>query len=197
MGYRQLEHKHHPPRRTMAAGSTPLTIWIPGGSAHEVAIPCWYIEAMPPMPAHRHCRDHHDHIGWPNPGMPDWSCQDHDFAHSCDGFHSARDLLDLGRVIPIHLRDEGWHPEIVVYDESLKPNKDYVTADVWIDNVPEDWVVRALFMAQVPVIPDDVKLFFSIYVWRETDMPEKNSGRRQQLVHGRIKLLPGSIPDAE
>ena len=157
MSYRINEPKPQPPRRTMQKTATPHKIYMHSGESISLAIPCWYLEVRPPVPAHPHNRQLHDHLGWPGPDHPDHCCQDWDFARSCCSLHphkpcdpgTCKRYLDMGRLVPIHLKEEGYKDfdcSIVRVDEDGYKSEEAVNLDtdqIGIDS-KDDWVIRLL-----------------------------------------------------
>lgn len=147
MGYRKAPSPALHPRRTLQDTATPLHIYVKNGTSTDFAIPCWYKIVEPPREAIPHNRDIHDHIGWPTPEHPDHSCQSWDFAHSCCSLdhgptcrsHHCSHYVNLGSMIPIHLRKEGYEDVKVILGEN-----DGITATGEIDST-EDWIVRLAF----------------------------------------------------
>lgn len=171
MGYRNdcEVHHHHEPNRTVQKTTTPAVFYVSNGQETRLAFPCWYKEIFPPMHLRHHCRDLHDHEGWPEPRFPDHSCQDWDFAchephHGCHDSSHIHGIsaacahrpegdyhydhcgcyLDLNKMHPIHLTKEGYNKIIVQVGES----KIGLSAKGWIDK-KQDWVVRVWFKANI------------------------------------------------
>lgn len=170
MGYRNDCDKHkHVPNRTIQKTTTPGTFYIVNGQEARLAFPCWYKEINPPAYAQHHCRDLHDHVGWPSPDHPDHSCQDHDFAyvrhfgcrdashrHGIGSHHESSvtrgnvaydhcgDYVSLQNLHPIHLLAEGYKDITVQVGDT----KSGLAAQGWIDE-GEDWIVRVLFKAMI------------------------------------------------
>lgn len=166
MGYRIGERKPKEPRRTVQGAASPSKVYMQNGATLDFAIPCWYIEAERPRPAHHHSRMHHDHVGWPAPDHPDHSCQDWDFAHSCCSFDDGkrrkdicRRYLDMGLVTPIHLSEEGYDAISIAFADAPSG----LTAHGSID-AEEDWVIRVLFSAKVEeAVKDRVEVPYTIF----------------------------------
>ena len=157
-------YRNHPapPRirhRTVENLTTPGTIYVANGSIAVFAFPCYYQEIHPPIRAHHHCKDWHDHVGRPSPNHPDHSCQPaHEFASWWTGMHEIdpiypdyhhhpahwrrhlRHYLDMRSLIPIHLTEEGY-TEIEV---TIKDKPEGITVRGWIDEY-RDHVINVEF----------------------------------------------------
>lgn len=192
MGYRKLEHHHHPPRRNVQDTATPGKIIIQNGATGYFAFPCWYLLIPRPIPWTPHDRPHHDHIGWPGPRHPDHSCQDHDFhigacthhdgVHGCDG-HKA--YLDQRRVYPIHLLKEGY-TEVEV---ALEDQPEGLTVSGHIDE-KEDWTVRVDVDAQCEVaIKDRFETVYTVFAVGEID----GKNVKDVVTRGKLVILPGPM----
>lgn len=181
MGYRNdCEVHHHKPSRTVQKTTTPATFYVTNGQETRLAFPCWYNEIFPPLRTHHHCRDLHDHVGWPRPRHVDKSCQDWEYAYVENTHCGCRDSshihgiaaesirnakgtyyfdrcgnrLDLRRMYPIHLTAEGYKDVIVQVGDA----KTGLASRGWIDD-KQDWVVRVWFKANIsdlekPLITD-------------------------------------------
>lgn len=170
MGYRNDCEPHHHVERTIDKTTTPGTFYIVNGQEARLAFPCWYNEVEPPMYAWHHCRDLHDHVGWPSPDHPDSSCQESDYVwprhfnckhathrHDIGSHYACNDkcsydhhdfcsnYLNLDCLVPVHLLEEGYKDVIVQVDDKATG----LSADGWIDE-KEDWVIRVLFKAMMP-----------------------------------------------
>lgn len=148
MAYRKLEPKPKKPRRTMEKMTTPSDFYITLGTTANLAIPCWYIEAHKPRPAHHHDRPWHDHIGWPDPYHADHSCQSWDFAHSCcshdhNKHHCdhCKNYIDMNKLIPIHLKEEGYEGIHVVI-EWIGGDPRVLLDGAGAIDPHDDWIVR-------------------------------------------------------
>lgn len=151
--YRIDQPKPKPPRRTLEKLTTPGTIYIHPIETVELAIPCYYMEMRPPVPARPHDRMVHDMLGWPWPDKPDCSCQEWDFDRhrcrrtphmKCDPPH-CKDYIDMRRLIPIHLTEEGYSGADVVLNDSEGKPVDVNTSDIQIEahiDATDDWIVR-------------------------------------------------------
>lgn len=162
-GYRDHPAPPRPRHRTVENLTTPGTIYAANGSVATFAFPCYYQEIHPPIRAHRHCKDWHDHVGVPSPRHPDHSCQPYyEFASWWTGMHEIdpgfpdyhhhhnhwrrhlRHLLDMRSLIPIHLIDEGYENVYVAIHD--KPSG--LNAEGWIDQV-HDNIIKVRFDLQV------------------------------------------------
>ncbi len=149
MGYRIGEPKPHKPRRTMENLASPSDIYLTLGTSTLLAVPCWYVEVHPPMPAIHHSRDYHDFKGAPSPNHRDHVCQAWDFAHSCCSIHRDRHrcdhcdhFIDMKRVSPIHLSKEGYYAACKVVTEFIEgDDRVDLAGSARIDD-DEDWVIR-------------------------------------------------------
>lgn len=205
MSYRINEPKPPVRRRTMQDTATPNTVFVHNGCTASLAIPCWYLEAKRPVPMRPHNRQIHDMIGWPTPDWPDHCCQDWDFARSCCGVYPnrkcepmrCRRYLDMGRLVPIHLTEEGYRgtPVVRVVDAD-GVNAVGVDASAWID-ADDDWVVRILFdvMVNGVLTPEDdpAEFYYSIFLERED---EKEQTRRDLAAMGKLVVLPAVYEEA-
>lgn len=205
MSYRINEPKPPVRRRTMQDTATPNTVYVHNGCTASLAVPCWYLEAKRPVPVMPHDRQFHDMVGWPTPDWPDHCCQDWDFARSCCGLHPkdrcepmrCRRYLDMGRLVPIHLTEEGYQgtPKVQVVGGD-GTDAVGVDASAWIDS-DDDWVVRVLFdvMVNGVLTPEDdpAEFYYSIFLEREDD---KNQTRRDLAAMGRLIVLPAVYEEA-
>ena len=196
MGYRIKEKPEPPkPRRTMQDTTTESTVYVQNGTTAYLAIPCWYLEVEPPKRAHYHSRQHHDHVGWPSPNHKDHICQSWDFAHSCCSFdkhkhecdHCER-YLDMDRLIPIHMLQEGYTDiEIAMIDAP-----DGLKVSGYIDE-KKDWIVRILFDAKCEDALED-KLVVRFSVFANGDLG--NRPVSDIVADGILEILPGPfIPE--
>lgn len=192
MGYRIKEHKPKPPRRDVQGTTSPSTVFVQNGTTFEYAIPCWYLIAEEPVRAHCHSRQHHDHVGWPSPTKPDHICQDWELAHSChahDSGHHHHDhchrYLDMEKLKPIHLSDEGYESVDVAFDDA----PDGLTATGYIDE-DRDWVVRVTIDAMVAdAIDKRIEIPYTVFVSGKV----MEHYRRDAVSRGTMVILPGPI----
>lgn len=193
--YRIDQPKPKPKHRRMQDTATPGEIFVHNGCTANLAIPCWYLEVRKPIPAHPHDRMHHDMIGWPTPGHPDHCCQEWDFdRHHCRRTPHLKccpphceHFLDMGRLIPIHLKDEGYQTVTVKVLDGDRNAADGIKATGTID-AADDWVIRVSFDIQVPdlLIPEDgtETYYYSVYL-------NLNAKRTRDLAAmGRLTVLP-------
>lgn len=159
MGYRKAEHYHVPrnERRNLQKTATPGVIYMHEGQTMSIALPCFYREILRPKKAYYHNRPHHDHIGWPDPRRPDASCQDSDFARSCcdkagslKEYPTCHDYIDMERLFPIHLKEEGYTKIRVV----IAPNINEL-------DVEQEILTRYGKAISVPESLDDIEEFVS------------------------------------
>lgn len=190
MGYRRSEPpKRH--RRTMQETATRNRTYVQNGSTAELAIPCWYMEVLPPKPVSYHNVPLHDHIGWPDPYEPDHSCQYGDVAHHADAFEHGYDkgyvrrLLDTRRLIPIHLEDEGYTSIEVAF-----ANKPTGLVGHGLIDEGEDWVVRLTFDVDCPDAIDE-RLVVPYTAVARGRMGNRNV--RDLVAVGDLIILPGPI----
>lgn len=208
MGYRNdCEVHHHKSNRTVQKTTSPATFYVTNGQETRLAFPCWYKEIFPPVLAEHHCRDLHDHFGWPGPRHVDRSCQEWEYAHheqhcGCLDSSHRHDIaakqdhrygenyhfdfcgpyLDLGKLWPIHLTEEGYDKIIVQAGDA----KSGISAKGWIDK-DKDWVVRVWFKA---AIPDLEKPFItSLAVRANNDVLNKID----TVFLGRLIVLPSAM----
>lgn len=193
MSYRIKEHKKPKPQRNMIDASTPANIYVQNGATASFAIPCFYIEVLPPKRAHFHDRCHHDHIGWPSPSHPDHICQPKDFAHRHNCHHRSgfaaysdehrghhRRYIDPECMIPIHLYDEGYTEAFVTGDFP-----DGISCRASIDR-NEDWIVRVIFDVNTEEAETkELKIPFSVFV--------RDNQKRDIVSTGTLVILPGPI----
>lgn len=152
MGYRMAPPPPPKNRRTFQDTATPSRVYAHNGTTVALAIPCWYQEVHWPIRMQPHNRPLHDHMGWPNPGFPDRSCQLYEPFEAgyppepphttMGGRPPVRKLLDMTKVFPIHLSSEyeGYNAVRV----SFIDDHDGITASAEIDS-EQDWIVRVNF----------------------------------------------------
>lgn len=178
--------------------ATPGAIYVHNGCTANLAIPCWYMEVHPPVPAKPHDRVRHDMLGWPWPDKPDGSCQEWDFDRGCCRRtpHMKRcppeceHFIDLRRMFPIHLSEEGYGDVSVnVVDSEGSALIEGITATASIDDV-DDWIVRVLFDVRVPglMTPEDgtATYYYSIYL-------SADGGARDLVAMGKLIVLPAPL----
>ena len=164
MLYRLDPKPPRPRHRTVENLTTPGTIYAANGSIATFAFPCYYQEIHPPIRAHHHCKDWHDHVGVPSPNHPDRSCQPYyEFAswwtemHELDkgypDYHHhpvhwrrrLRHFLDMRSLIPIHLLAEGYERVII----GIHDKPEGLEVKGWIDK-RFDHVIKISFDLQIP-----------------------------------------------
>ena len=192
MSYRlDDEPKHHKPElRTVQDTVTLSTVFVQNGTIFEVACPCWYLEVERPRRAHCHDRKYHDHVGWPSPRHPDHVCQSWDFAHSCCSHDAHKHhcdhchmYLDMGRLIPIHLKDEGYTTVRVAMDDAPEGLK----VSGRIDS-RDDWIIRLTIEAKVAsAIKEKKKCRFTVFI----DGKFEDRNVTDVIATGKIVVLPG------
>lgn len=209
MGYRQLERKPKPRRRTFHDTSTKNKIFIQNGITGYFAIPCWYNEMKHPIHTHLHNIDHHDHVGWPNPDNPDHSCQsahrhhlhphhpihpEIPYDHHRRGWHAPHHLLDMSKVFPIHLRKEGYTGISVALENP--PSGLTVTGAIenrkndkgeWVD----DHIIRLSVTPKCKtVIDNDVDVRYTVFANGSFDGRDVT----HMVTKGVIHIIAGPIP---
>lgn len=183
MGYRKHEpHRHH--KHDIEDVATAGRLLVTNGNKNTFAIPCYYFPT--PIKPHNgpHCRDMHDHLGWPQPGRPDGSCQDHEFfGYPIEGYipkHGPKQIKDI-KTVPIHLRAEGYTTATV----SLLDAPAGLTMSASIDAV-DDWIVRVQVNAQCSAAEDKmIKCHAAVRVSSAT--------RTDTLGVFEVKILPAPI----
>lgn len=222
--YRIDQPKPKPPRRSLQKLTTPGTIYIHPIETVELAIPCYYMEMRPPIPARPHDRMIHDMLGWPWPDKPDCSCQEWDFDRhrcrrtphmKCDPPH-CKDYIDMRRLIPIHLREEGYSGvEVILNDsEGNIVDTDTIEIEARIDET-DDWIVRVsmMFDSYFSSVSDDfndvhslpAEFFYTVIalvapMQQKSRMTKKESaaaasfagkvGKKDIVTMGRIVVVP-------
>lgn len=180
-GYRIDAPRPKPKRRTMQKTSTRGTVYVANGTVAYLAIPCYYMEMHRPIPAEPHDRMRHDMLGWPTPDKPDSCCQEWDFANSCCRRTPhmkccpphCEHFIDMRRLFPIHLKEEGYEEfEVELLD---CPKGLYVEAH--LDPV-DDWIVRVEISAKLQASnfssdrPDrGVVTLFSVFANKKSNNP--------------------------
>lgn len=215
MPYRK-NTEHRPPRqnRTVEKLTTPGLLLIQNGSITDFAFPCWYQEAHPPIRAHLHCKDWHDHVGEPSPHHPDDSCQPYDEfaawwteAHEIDRRypdyhnspyhlrHAHRRLIDMRGLVPIHLGAEGYNKVYV----SIKDKPSGLTAEGSIDPY-HDHVIRVRFSAAIEEAEDEYKDYrFTVAVGGKFQESPKSGQKamRDIAVRGILRVMPNILDSYE
>lgn len=196
MSYRVNEHKHKKPNRTAQKTSTLSKYFMENGSTFRLAIPCWYYDIKPPIRARHHCKAWHDHVGQPSPHHPDHVCQVHDFSSECHHHehchkyhhnrrHHHHHYIDMAKLIPVHLSEEGYTKVVVAFDKEY----DGLSYEAWIDE-SDDWVIRVLFEASLEEATEKpVEVKFVIKVIDEED------NRIDVAAKGKLKILPAPLED--
>lgn len=190
--YRIDEPRPRPKQRSMQDTATPGTVFVHQGATAHLAIPCFYQEAHFPVHAHPHDRMRHDMLGWPTPEHPDHVCQEWDFdRHCCRRTPhmkfcppSCERFVDLGRLYPIHLTEEGYDGVEVEQQTGL------VTVTGRIDP-DQDWVVRLDVESDVDMsVTKPQRTSVAVYVTRGDDARDLVS-----LV--KVIVLPVAIEEAD
>ena len=190
--YRIDEPRPRPKQRSMQDTATPGTVFVHQGTTAHLAIPCFYQEAHFPVHAHPHDRMRHDMLGWPTPEHPDHSCQEWDFdRHCCRRTPhmkfcppSCERFVDLGRLFPIHLTDEGYDGVEVEQQTELVTVTGHIDSD-------QDWVVRLDVESDVDIsVTKPQRTSVAVYVTRGDDARDLVS-----LV--KVIVLPVAIEEAD
>ena len=190
--YRIDEPRPPKRQRSMQDTVTPGTVFVHQGTTAHLAIPCFYQEAHAPIHAVPHDRMLHDTLGWPTPYHPDHSCQEWDFdRHCCRRTPhlkfcppSCERFVDLGRLFPIHLTEEGYDGVEVEQQTEL------VTVTGRIDP-DQDWVVRLDVESEVDMsVTKPQRTSVAVYVTRGDDARDLVS-----LV--KVIVLPVAIEEAD
>ncbi|MBQ0159307.1 MAG: hypothetical protein KBT28_01610 [Bacteroidales bacterium] len=96
----------------------------------------------------------HDHLGWPQPGRPDGSCQEPEFfGYPVEGYvpkHGPKQIRDI-KIVPIQLRAEGYTEASV----SILDAPEGLTMSASIDE-KDDWIVRVQISAQCADAEDEL-----------------------------------------
>lgn len=193
--YRIDQPKPKPRNRSFQSLSTPNTLYIHNGGSADLAIPCYYMEVRPPVPARPHDRMRHDMLGWPTPDHPDHVCQEWDFdRHHCRRTPHLKccpphceHFLDMRRLIPIHLIGEGYGDvQVRIVDEdgeNADDNDIRMTGEI---DEHDDWIIRLYVSTHVAgaVIPKDGEKAFYYTVSLVLE------NRTQLAAVGRIVVLP-------
>ena len=214
MPYHDLPHPKPHPHRTLENLTAPATVFITNGSIFNLALPCWYQEVHPPIRAHAHCKDWHDHVGVPSPHHPDHSCQPawefaswwtgmHDLDPLYPDFHGSphhwrrhlRHLIDMHCLIPIHLIEEGYEKVYI----AIKNKPEGLDAEAWIDKA-HDHVIRIRFDAAVPEAESEPKDYhFSVIVEGHVQVSKEEPKRlvRDVAARGVIHIDPCVLAEFE
>ena len=206
MSYRINERPHPRPQRSVTDVATPVRLTVSNGTIAHFAFPCWYQEVHPPVPAHPHDHHRHDYEGWPAPSHPDHCCQlwspirhmcsigeRHECSPHCEHY------VDLGKVFPIHLSEEGYSSIQVSWatEDGVAPEGLDVVG--WIDE-DDDWVVRVTVSSEVPTaLEKPQRARFSVFVCAgEQEGVKLKSGmpRRDLVVLADLTVLPAGYQDA-
>lgn len=194
--YRIDQPRPKPPRRTMQDTATPGEIFVHNGCTAILAIPCYYQEVRPPIPARPHDRMLHDMLGWPWPNKPDHSCQEWDFdRHHCRRTPHMKHcppkcehFIDMRKLFPIHLREEGYTRCSV----NIAEDPDDISAHAEIDDT-DDWIIRVEFAPLIAdlLTPDDSPATFHYSVF--VDNQDDEDSRSDLVALGKLTVLPAPI----
>lgn len=160
MGYRLPEYWYH------ASDVSPhIRIAIDNGIVSRIAIPCFYryFDGMTTT----HDRMMHDHIGWPSPGHPDASCQEHD---GC-GHLVIRD---------IDLEEEGYDS----IEADMVDGPEGLTISGEIDGSVIRLTIKSLCQE---AIEESIDVPFSIYAVSDDDT------MRDVVIKGVLHIVAGPI----
>ena len=137
MGYRLPDKRRH--LKDVASEST---ISVDNGTISNISIPCHYLygEEFP-----HHDRIMHDHLGWPSPDNPDWSCQLPPVC--CDEFVKLDD---------IDLQEEGYTSIII----SLLDPPDGLSVNGYMDREIVNLSIASLCDS---VTKNDADVKFAVY----------------------------------
>lgn len=196
--YRIDQPRPKPKNRTMQDTATPGTVHVHNGCTADLAIPCFYMEIHPPVPARPHDRMVHDMLGWPWPDKPDRCCQEWDLDRRCCRRSPHMEccpprcehFLDMRRLFPIRLAEEGYQTVSAYVLDSDKNSADGISATATID-AKDDWIIRVRFDVRVPGLltpaDDPAVYYYSVYL-------NMNSKRTRDLAAmGRLVVLPSPI----
>lgn len=199
MTYRLPEHKPYEPLRTVVDTSTPSKVFVHNGTIAHLAFPCWYQEVHKPRGIHPHHRLLHDHYGWPAPDNPDHICQvwvpdRHGHIPAIDPrYVHVHKLLDLSRLVPIHLLEEGY----TQVEIGLNANDDVVHAQEALNptayiNPNEDWVIHVdLNVEDVNALKEPQRYKMSVFV---SEYDENEHLQEKDLaVLTEVVVLPSSF----
>lgn len=198
MSYINTRRKeHHYGNRTVADTVTPMIKYIKNGATANFAFPCWYLEVAPPHKVQLHSKRLHDHYGWPSPRHNDHIHQPYELIHEMlhdpyiDEVHNhheyhghVRSLIDMKKLIPIHLIEEGYTNVKVAFADTIE-GLTVTSAHIDID---DDWVVRTIISAKVPAaIKEKVETTFSVIASRSDEAGHEINDFVNQ---GRLVILP-------
>lgn len=203
-GYRIDAPRPKPKRRTMQKTSTRGTVYVADGTTAHLAIPCYYMEMHRPIPAEPHDRMRHDMLGWPTPDKPDSCCQEWDFANSCCRRTPhmkccpphCEHFIDMRRLFPIHLLDEGYTD----FEVEMIAAPGGLSASASVDPV-DDWVVRVDITADIGMNnllrSDDMNgtkfiTQFSVFATAigDRELSPDLGDRRDLIFNGNIVVIP-------
>lgn len=188
MAYRTFKPHRPKPQRSIVDIATPVRFYIHNGTMNDFALPCWYQEIYPPIPARVHNRMLHDHHGWPGPRHPDHSCQlwIPEAGHCIHGMQEChphcKHYINYSNVFPIHLSSEyeGYTGVSVAWVEEPEG----ISINAYIDPV-EDWVVRIDVDCMDPNAIEEPQVYkFTVFV--------NKANRRDIVALAELIVLPSA-----
>jgi len=206
MSYRINEKRPPRKRRDAKALTTPGDIYVVNGTATRIAVPCFYHEIHPALPAVLHDRTVHDFIGWPSPDSPDRVCQERDFAiptvpdhlpipghgkYAPAGPGELRRYIDMGALFPVHFNEEGYEKVTARVASSIKK---YVKVKTSIDE-ERDWVIR--LVVTVKNLIDEIEDKQKEEVGAYGVYASGPNGSIQCVVAGRIHVMPALYDETD
>jgi hypothetical protein len=167
----------------MEAWSNGSDIYIQNGTSATFAFPCFYYLADMPQRPMFHRRDVHDYLGWPSPSHPGHACQV-DVVNWQEAVWpiGCEDLVDLEKLMPIHLLAEGYDAQAEVLLGS-----DEITATAVIDS-EQDHVVRVSVSAELAAANESGLDF--LYTLRVNNPA---AGRKDVVAKGKIVVMPAYV----
>ena len=182
MSYRVNTKPEPEKQRSTQKTTTPAKVYLTNGSTINVAYPCWYIDTKPAKRAEVHNEALHDHCGRPSPDRPGRACQPHlekaTFISNREG-KVCRPSINLDRLIPVHLENEGYNAASVTF-KGDKPLGLSATAEI------DDWIIRVTFSAEVVAAIEEEQAYpFSVRITDGT--------RKDVAVVGTLVLQPAVI----
>ena len=188
-GYRIDAPRPKPKRRTLQKTSTRGTIYVADGTTASLAIPCYYMEMHILFSSMPHDWMRHKMRGWPTPDKPDSCCQEWDFVNSCCRRTPHMEccpphcehFIDMRRLFPIHLKDEGYTSfEVEIVDA---PDGLVATASLDPD---DDWIVRVSTESDIGANSFSDKMIdrrFSVFA-------KAGTNKRDLVFNGTIVVTP-------
>lgn len=168
---------------------------VRNGGTTIVAFPCFYLEMEKPVDWHDH--HVHDHIGWPSPNHPDHICQKLPDYTKPPYFNGVYGYVDMDKVTPIHLIEEGYTQAILRMDSmdtAEKVSSSSVNHRAYISE-DEDWVVKIEFNPMLAEFKDKpIDFLFSLFVYSPESMDGSSTtiGTYDEVVRAMLTVLPGN-----